>query len=213
MQIQGSGTGNYASTAIVDVSVDAQHGRLWVSAGSGNQPYTIDKATASFTTIEYDHHIIHAGDSFVITGSSAVGNNVEISLGFTTENGSKWAHAIYNVASKDESFIKIWEGATLSGGVILTPINRNRNSATASVNTITSNPVVSGAIGVQTSGTLLEQLYIPATKQAGFETRGTAEFILKSGTDYLFQVTSLAAANVISPKLDWYENTDKIQQF
>jgi len=34
-QIQGSGTGNYASTAIVDTTADAQHGRLWTNPANG----------------------------------------------------------------------------------------------------------------------------------------------------------------------------------
>jgi len=175
----------------------------------------IDDSTQSLQTIEYEHHEIHGGASFTAQNFQNTASGGEFNLGFTTANGSKWVHAIEEVQGTAITELRIYEGATLSGGTAISHINRNRNSPTTATGICTENPTVSGSS--PTSGTLLiAQSFGDATtpsKTFGGETRGIQEFILKSGTTYLFNLRSATNDNIISSKLEWYEHTDKVQQF
>lgn len=175
----------------------------------------IDDATQTLQSISYAHHEIHGGKSYTQQDFATVDSGGEFNLGFTTENGSKWAHLTFEVLGTGQTEVKIYEGATLSGGTALSPPNRNRNAPDTSVMTITSNPVVSGSS--PTSGTKLiaQSFGLDGTpvNTLGGGLRGDVEMILKSGTTYLLSTRSATAGNIITGKLNWYEHTDKVQQF
>jgi len=212
---QTSGTANVLGS----VAITALAGGVAVSGPNQNYYYdgtnwqkiTTDKSTHSTTNIKYEHHEIHRGRSFSLCGSTLLGINDEFVLGVTTNTGSRWIHAVWDTSTKGEANIEIWEGGTLSGGTVLNPVNRNRNAGIASVHTFAENPTISGAS--PTSGTRMEYIHLGAAQKVGGLIDRANEWILKSGTSYMFLVRSEVASNHISACLNWYEHTDKTQQF
>ena len=174
-------------------------------------PAELDCSTLDVVSIAHAHHEIHNGHNYTITGSAEIDANREFNLCVGVPNGSRWPHVIWGANVKTEAIRKIYEGGTYSGGTTVVSMNRNRNAAIDSSLVFTQNAVISGE--TPTSGTLLSYAYLPASKTFGVISRGDEEYILKSGTCYLFVIKSLLNDNSMSAKLDWYEHTDVIQQF
>ena len=206
-----SGTMYQASGNVYVQSGNNLLGSMAILGVGGIGPLDIDNSTHHIIAITQEHHEIHDGRSFVASISGAGGNGTEISIGFTTANGSRWVHAIHSATSSVEANFKIWESPTISGDNILTPINRNRNVGIASESILLNIPTISGTS--PTSGTKMVEEHFGDGKTGG-ESRATLqEFILKSGTDYLYTLTSEAASADLSLELNWYEHSDKTQQF
>lgn len=172
----------------------------------------IDDSTQTLQGIDYPHHEVHCGESYTLQTFVTLGDNESISFGVYTPNGSKWIHLTFNSQATGQTEIEIWEGTDLTGGSAITPICRNRNS------NIASTIGISGWVGVNTtSGTLLTKqafgLSTTPTRFVGGADRASQEWILKSGTTYLFNTISRNASNIVTGKFDWYEHTDKVQQF
>ena len=68
--------------------------------GSGYAPINIDKSTRAQTNIDYAHHEIHGGSSFMIhsvlsgVASGTIGNVL-----FITPNNAKWCHMWFHGSS------------------------------------------------------------------------------------------------------------------
>lgn len=96
----------------------------------------------------------------------------------------------------------LYEGASVTGGTSITPINKNRNFTTTSQGVALLNPTVN-SLGT----TILSQILIggEGKKASGGNVDGT-DIILKPLTTYLFRLTNVNgtdhAAEVI---LGWYE--------
>jgi hypothetical protein len=208
--IDGNGSG-YFMAVNPDGSINS------VLKGSGGYVYQ-DKSSSAIPSIDYPHHELHDGNHFFIQGFSIVNSGGCTCFGTTTQNGSKWVHMLFNVNSTQVTEFNIFEGATLSGAISVTPINSNRNANKISILSITYNPVVSG--GTPTSGTKIFSSRFgvsggtvgqPLRGQGG--TRAENEIILKSGTTYLWEIISLSPLNLIDYEGNWYEHTDRIKQF
>lgn len=177
--------------------------------GSSVGPASIDTATFNFQTIAHGHHEIHEGGYYHVAGSANAAADDEYAFCVSTPNTSTWSHLFWNVSVKGESVVELWEGADTSGGTLVTPNNRNRNCPATANTTVMENCVVSGAAG---SGARLDYIHTGAGKVSASMARDVDEWVLKSGTTYLFIVRS-EVNNNISTSLDWYEHTDKIKQF
>lgn len=216
-QLTGSGPGNGTNYAMVDNSLGTNDGRLWIAQiGDTGNSFAQDKSTNATTTIGYEHHEIHDGGHYNIRGFESLGVGENITFGFQTSAGSQWAHLVFEITGTNQTEIRGWEGATISGGTVVPPINNNRNSTKTCGCIITSNPVVSGTS--PTSGTLIEShsqglTGTPPTKasQNGTADRGD-EWILKSGTTYMWEIKAVGAS-IIDYAARWYMHTDKTQQF
>ena len=168
-----------------------------------------DASTLAVNTIEYEHHEIHAGSHFILTGFATLANDASLDFRFTTPNTTKWAHLLFKVSGPSQTELLIYEGGNVTVGTPVTPINSNRNSTKTSVMTLASGPTVT------TTGTLIysQSAGLAGTTPArapseGFVTRGS-ELILKQNTTYLFRITSRQADNIVSYDGEWYEHTDK----
>jgi len=183
----------------------------------GIGPGTIDKSTHNLSVIQTEHHKIHEGNHFLISDFDTLNSGESLYFGVITPNGSKWAHLTYDIVSTLLTEIRIWEGATLSGGTTVDSYNNNRNSPNTSSVIIKLNPTISGT--TPTSGTLISASAwgttspTPSKLGVGGGTSRVNELILKSGTNYIFQITSVVDNNLISYDAIWYEHTDKTQQF
>jgi len=224
-QIIGSGAGNMNNTAVVDSSEGEMQGRLFTNGSGTSQiydgavgPATIDKSTHAFNIINYEHHEIHSGDHYFTCNFGNIGSGATLTIGATTAAGSKWSHLLFDWQANNQTEFRIFEGATYSGATVWTAYNNNRNSSNTSIVTDKIiNPVISGAS--PTSGTEIWSQALgldgatPSKASAGgFSVRGK-EVILKSGTSYLFEFKSAADDNTISYCGEWYEHTEKTQQF
>ena len=240
-QLTGSGAGHGTNYAMVDSSVGTDVGRLWTNTAisgipivdvsgvthtSGTTqiyagargPMNLDTATNALVTITYEHHEIHDGSHYNIRGfSSPLASGARLSFGVAVPAGSKWPHLLFDVEGTTQTEVREYEGATLSGGTLVTAYNNNRNSTNVSSLVIRSNPVISGTS--PTSGTLLASHSkglagtTPSKASAIGEIDRTDELILKSGTTYLYEIKSVGASNIIDYSATWYEHTDKVKQF
>ena len=181
---------------------------------------SIDKSTYAEIGIDFQHHEVHDGDHFFLRNYSTIGSGIGSSLWFSvnTQNSTTWMHFFYTINGTAVTISKLYEGATLSGGTLITPPNSNRNCANVSILTIRNQPVISGT--TPTSGTLISASSFGlatgqgnATNRFGGTTSREQEVILKSGTTYLIEVTSATADNIISYDAEWYEHIDKEKQW
>lgn len=108
--------------------------------------------------------------------------------------------------SADKLTFRYYEGATFTGGTLITPVNQNRQS------TNTSGVVVRGGVTVSTQGTQLAQVWMAGAESVG-QTRtggssggGETHWRLKRNTTYIlsFQNES-ASSNIVQFNEIWIE--------
>jgi len=166
-----------------------------------------DKATYALNTVDYAHHEIHSGSSFVAHHIQEVANAGTINVTIKTPNTTKWAHMLWIIGTELESELRFYEGSTITGGGTITPKNRNRNSSAVST------CVVMGTPTVGTVGSLLFADHLgggSASARFGGENRADNEWVLKQNTTYTVQLVNMTGSNnQMSVALDWYEHTDK----
>jgi len=186
--------------------------------GSGADEFAeirIDRSTNVLSTIEYEHHEVHAGSMFQAEDNAAGGSGTKATISFKTPNTDKWAHAIFTVRTNVTAVVTIGEGCTITGisGTDYAPRNKNRNIATAS--TLISAGSAGGAgfvtIGaaVTNFGTVLTEKQVGAARKIGGESRGIGEWVLRANTVYAFEVESQEATSEVRMALVWYEHTER----
>lgn len=185
----------------------------------------IDAYTHALEIIDYAHHEIHSGSSFTCHFNNDVTNIGEMTgIAFNTKDTTKWVHIICTAVATGAAYFSIYENADLDvdEGTDLTIYNRDRNSATAStVSSIETSPEEGKATSyteAQLAGATLStateimRKYIGTTGKGGFggEASHADEFILNSGVQYAFVLTSLTADDAThNITLDWYEHTNR----
>lgn len=137
------------------------------------------------TTIEWEHHRIHAGKMWLASAVySAVAN-----LGFldlVISVGASGLHTVFRDFVSGESSILIYEGADVSGGQTVTPRNANRITGDESPPFTAVQSDGSPALTVNSAGTLVELWY---NLGVGTATPGRAgEIILAPSTVYLCRI-------------------------
>ena len=172
----------------------------------------IDASTHAMEVIDYEHHEIHGGSHFFVRGWADVPINNVFDVQFTTPNTTKWSHFTFQIDVESETEWFIYENVTITTpGTAITPINNNRNSGTASTNTVRSiaNTSVANANAdtAVAGATLLANAVIGAGKTAGVVAR-EREIIFRQGEDYCFRALA-NTAGYISFRMSWYEHTDK----
>ena len=170
----------------------------------------LDGSTNAPITIDYVHHELHDGDGYYITRAITLGDAGTDEILIVTPAGTKHAHMLLAVSGTGQTDFLLYEDATRAGGTALTPRNRNRNYADASMLTVTHTPT-GGAVGTLIAETLFGVDAGGGTNRqlSGGASDSRSEFILKSNTKYLMAVTSGTADNRITIILDWYEHTDR----
>lgn len=177
-----------------------------------------DESTHADVTIEYEHHAIHKGKHFNVRNfSTPLNSGATLNIGFTTPNGSTWTHLIWKAEGTTQTEFRTFEGATLSGGTTITPRNNNRNCPISALTLLSLNPVISGV--TPTSGLLIGahskgfESATPARAALSADASQSDEWVLKSGTTYLFEFKSVGANNIIDYEFTGYNHADKTKQF
>ena len=173
-----------------------------------------DASTWALETIEYEHHEIHSGSSFVASGVLDVPNAGTVNAVIKAPSGAKLIHAIYEVTSESEvqfNFYEEFVPGTAHGGTIGTGVtahNRNRNSSGTATALVYTGASVGTAGG--TAGTLMFTSHWGSGKGVGGGARAASEWVLKADTQYLLEaVNATANANFTAWSINWYEHTDK----
>jgi len=185
-----------------------------------------DEATNALTVINYDHHEVHGGSSFVCSYNNDCTNTNEMTvIAFNTADSNKWVHVIAEASATAAAYFAVYENPSIDNGegTTLTIYNRDRNSSkTSTVSTIEATPTTGSATSFNeaqaaganiTTTTELIRRYIGSGERinaSGGDTRGSAEFILAGNTQYAFMVVSTTDDdNTHGIVLDWYEHTNK----
>jgi hypothetical protein len=162
--------------------------------------------------IDYGHHQVHEGESFEFFWQGSV-NGVR-NFRFTVPAVTPSINAPHMVAEviSDSTLTNLYwyEGiaAWTTGGNETTDSihNRNRNSLTTSTlrvytsNTLPVNPTTVGG-----TFNFWQGLLMTGRNGTSMTTREMQEWILKSNTEYLFQIITANASNVLIRWL-WYED-------
>jgi hypothetical protein len=180
--------------------------------GAKYGPAGIDGSTNTLQTIPYEHHEIHSGSHYFISGVTDLSINNVFDMQFTTPDTTKWAHLVFLLSVESETEWYIYEGATINvAGTTVTPRNNDRNSSNVSGMTvagITNTSVGNADADTATAGaTEIAHGIIGAGKDGGVIGR-EKEIILKQNTVYCFRGIA-NAAGYISYIVEWYEHTNK----
>jgi len=169
----------------------------------------VDSVTNSLQIIDYPHHEVHSGSSFVVSDVQNV-DTTTFKWQITTPNTTKYSHMIFEVVATGEISILVTEGSNRDDGTALTEINRRRIGTPGVAGTIVTHTPTNGS----TDGTTtIDSLRTGATDAGGRSGtpgmgRGVNEFNLKPNTKYVVAVETFADIYV-TLHLDWYEHTDK----
>jgi hypothetical protein len=166
---------------------------------------------------DHAHWEIHQGNSYIVSVGSftaTMASGAYVDLGFKTPDSGE-AHVVMGYTAKDAAHMSVyvdcnWSGAT---GTVLPAINRNLQSSNTSflLNNAVGATFVPGGMMKGMSGFSGALAYERWTFGAKFQTtqssRGRAEVILQTGTQYGIRLWSDAASNSVQLELDWYEES------
>ncbi len=166
---------------------------------------TIDKATRAITTIKFEHHQIHEGNTFTILEVTDLGNGAVRDILIVTPDTPKWAHLVWEIEHELETSIQFYQDTLYSNnGTPIPSFNRNGNSGNVATTLMYHTPTITNV------GTLVGTIQQGADKKAGGGDREDNEYILKQNSSYLIRITNLTVNNnLIFVRLNWYENTNK----
>ena len=173
--------------------------------GEQGKVFAQDASTEATTQISYEHHEIHSGSHYFIRGYQMLGSGDTLTFALKTPNTTKWTHLLFQITGSLITEVKMFEGATVTGGSLLTPFNSNRNSDNVSVDSVWSLPTV------PVYGTCIDSSKVGASggsKFGGSITRDS-EIILKQNTTYVWRIESGSASNYVMWDAEWYEHTDR----
>ena len=111
-------------------------------------------------------------------------------------------HMQLQAACAGNAELRLFEGATVTGGTSFTALNRRRDSLTTSQSAVLVNPTVT------TAGLEIDAQIIPggSGKKAGGGSQDTFEYVLKPLTTYLFMLKNTnGVAHEAELLVSWYE--------
>ncbi len=193
-----------------------------------SSPMRLDGATATLQTIEYEHHEVHSGSSFMTHFHNTTANSDDDRsvIAFKTPNTTKWFHIVETItASSPAEFFILEDPATLDldEGTEAIAYNRDRNNLTASTCIPITTAATAGSITTYTEAqingaTLAGGTNIYHTVLAGGEGpravggtgRGVTRDNIKAKQGVSFIMQNIGAnANKHAIALNWYEHTNR----
>ncbi len=198
----------------VPIKIRGSKSREFLKVNDDGNLTKVDKMTDAVATIEYEHHEIHGGSSYVHEDHFTLnsGGTAFRRYLIETPDSQAWAHMVVSVMGSQDTNIVFTEVTDLgySTGTEVFSRNRNRNSSK------TSSVVLSHTPGGGTLDyiDLFSAQWGIATHTGGSGGAGgnirRPEIILKPNFQYSLLVTALSANdNFITVAFDWYEHTDK----
>jgi hypothetical protein len=178
-------------------------------------PLKVDPSTQSLQIIDYEHHEIHSGSHYFVSGYQDLAQNNVLDFTWLMPNTTKWIHWTFEIDVEDETQWSVYEGAVATNPLAnaITPLNSNRNSANTSATTMKYE--VQANLAAANADTAVGAATLLMSGLAGSKTSSTAvgaasrgqELIMKQNTLYCLRAIA-GAAGYINFKLEWYEHTD-----
>lgn len=197
-----------------------------------------DFITGGLVAIEYEHHEIHGGNSFMCHYSVDVSDITHrTAITFKTADTLKLGHFVASVHASSVAMAYIYEDVIIDGGSAGEPAavviyNRYRDgTGTSGFISQHATPVAGGASGwtealllngatggdgdwVISTATELDKFPLGGgtnpVRSIGGSERGTSEIILKQNAVYMIMIQSLDNEdNTHIIRLDWYEHTSR----
>ena len=149
----------------------------------GNLPVIVtdasDSTTNALIVITYEHHELHAGDSFVVNDVQSV-DTTTMKWQITTPDSTKYAHMLFDIACTGEMYVVVTEGSDKTDGTALAEINRRRvgtpNTATTIVTRTPTDGATDGAVTIMASR--VGSTGVGNKTLSGGSERGNNEYIL-----------------------------------
>lgn len=172
-----------------------------------------DASTQALSVVEYEHHEVHAGRHFYVSGFTTKDDGEDILFTVLTPPTGRETHMMFEVEGQSQTEMYIYEGSSYdasSAGAEVVPFNNSRVSSFTSVNCLRSAPVLVN------TGTLIfsQSKGVAGATPSKAASEGLIdrdrELILKMSTQYAFLIRSKAAGNVISYLGEWYEHNPKV---
>lgn len=185
------------------VSVNSNSQLRITPFSSDGTEYNTDPNTADLVVIDQDHHEIHEGDHYFVSGYDILANAAVLDLVIITPAGPSEMHYTADITSSAEVVAYLYEDITESGdGDAVVVHNNNRNSLNVAGVTITKDPTVTDL------GTVLRTHSGGSTGPfaQGTSARSSKELIFKPSTKYLIRVVSGAGDNIVDWEIVWYEH-------
>lgn len=170
----------------------------------------VDSFTDFITWISSDHRYIHEGKGFSYVGNSgSLAAGAKYALYIKTPIASAGAYLHIRPAkfspTANTMTITIAEASTVTGGTVVSPINRNRNSSKL------SKAIITAGVTVSVVGTVLEQDAGGGGSNPSNNTGGDGganqEIVLKPDTGYSVEIVNVGATTASTAyfELFWYE--------
>lgn len=163
-----------------------------------------------------EHWEVHEGKSFISSiVNETFGENATMELAFKTPAAGE-IHVVPSFQLKIDGHLDVMRGCTWSGNLhsgLESPIyNRNHKKNTASTLTVNLSQASFVATGylmtdmTGLSGAIVDTKYVFEGKfDVTSEKRGKHEYVLQTGEQYCFRLTSDSASNFGELRLNWYE--------
>lgn len=167
--------------------------------------YVLSGSDAGFPMHTIGELRLEEGKSFAIGAvrdfSNPLPANSSIDIALAFPAGVTPAINIFGICTGD-AVGYLYEGASVTGGTSITPLNKNRDSTIASQGVALLNPTVT-SLGTA----ILSQILIGGQgKKASGDSMHSSDLILKPLTTYLFRITNVnGTAHAAEMILGWYE--------
>jgi hypothetical protein len=177
----------------------ANNDAWWRDSTGDEENRKFDKFAHAVTVIAEPHRLLHDGFMFHLSGRASVANGADLDFGIVTAVGTfvHWRKLIWSLEDSPCD-IKVYEGATFTGGTNEPPINQNRASSNASTTQMLN------GVSVTDVGDLLHDRYVPSNGGAGINTIGIVtpttdeEWILNHNTKYLVRFTNNSGGTIVA---------------
>lgn len=156
-------------------------------------------------SLDSAHRAIHDGNAFTFQEVLSLGSAEIGSYILTAPSTNKQVHLSLFAQGTFGFTFDLYKGSDATAGTAATPYNRNGNSATSPGLGLSKT-----ATGGTTQGTKIGAGERGSATVAGVLDEGSyngCEWVLDEGTKYVLKLTSSAAANKVSVRLNWYEAT------
>jgi len=178
---------------------------LWRAVG-GSVEWKSSGPARALKVLDYPHHKVHAGEHYVVTTSATKNAAQKLDLLLTTP-ATKQMHYVAEYAGSGQITAALYENPTvlLTSFVGLSENNNNRNSA--NVASMTAGTISSTDVTAAGTQLLIQVMGGGLLGRTGGDVVTRAEFILKQNEQYLVELESGAAGNLITYAAYWYEES------
>jgi len=179
--------------------------------------------TKDVTRIDFAHHEIHDGDSFMAYNDELTMATTEtINFAFKTPpSTTKQIHMVIEYETLVGGFLEILEAATWTAqtGTAFVPLNRNRNSTNTSellgdetTTVFTANEIAFDVTTILTTNatTIWLDRAPGAQNKAANVPRSISEIVLLADTTYVIRFSAIGNSNSGFIRLSWYEHLPNI---